>query len=94
MVNIQLQELNGNVDVQLTNGKIYSKQTLPEQGVCKMTAVNAQIQLYISENTSANFAAGVTNGTVSVSNLNLQNLQSARNFVNGVLGRGRSGSRQ
>jgi len=85
---IQLQEVNGNVDVQLTNGKIYSKQTLPEQGMCKMTAVNAQIQLYIPENTSANFAAGVTNGTVSVTNLNVQNLQSAHNFVNGVLGSG------
>ena len=90
MVNgdIQLEEINGNLDINLTNGEVKSKMILPQNGTCEITAVNAKITLNIPQNTSANFAAGVLNGTVSVTNLTLQDLQSANNFVNGLLGDG------
>jgi len=85
---IRLKEINGNLDIQLTNGKVSCKMTLPEQGKCEIKSVNAEIQLEIPKNTSADFAAGVVNGIVKVSSLDLQNLQSANNFVNGTLGSG------
>jgi len=91
MVNgeIQLEEIKGNLDVNLTNGEVNCKMILPQNGTCEITSINAKINFYIPQNTSANFAAGVLNGTVSVTNLNLQNLQSANNFVNGLLGDGK-----
>jgi len=86
--NIQLQETSGNLEINLTNGKVDCKMRLPERGSCGITTINAEIQLLIPKNTSANFAAGVINGIVSVSNLTIQNMQNALNFVNGTLGNG------
>jgi len=85
---IQLEEINGNLDILLTNGKVFCQMILPETGNCEITSVNAEMQLQIPKNTSANFAAGVVNGIVNVTNLDFQNLQSANNFVNGMLGNG------
>jgi hypothetical protein len=85
---IRLNEIDGNLDIHLTNGKVDCKMTLPEAGKCEITSVNAEIQLAIPKITSANFAAGVVNGIVKVSSLDFQNLQSANNFVNGMLGNG------
>lgn len=85
---IYISEFTGNLDVQLTNGKINARITLPENEECKLSAVNAVIDLNIPKETSASFYASTVNGTVSVTNLNLQNMQSATNFVNGVLGNG------
>ena len=90
MVNgeIQLQEISGNLSTKLTNGKVDCKMRLPQNGACQITAINAEIQLLIPQNTSAHFAVGVINGSVSVSNLNIQNVQQEFNFVNGTLGTG------
>ena len=83
-----MEEINGNLDINLTNGEVSCNMMLPENGSCEITSINAKITLQIPQNTSADFAAGVLNGTVSVTNLDLQNLQSTNNFVNGLLGDG------
>ena len=62
---INLTAINGNSDVNITNGEVYSIMSLPENGVCEITAVNATIELQIPKTTSANFAAGVLNGIVA-----------------------------
>lgn len=85
---VVLTEISGNTAVGLTNGAVYSKMALPLNGFCKINTVNGQIQLSIPKTTSAELAAKVTNGTVSVSNLMLKNMVNSRNSISGVLGNG------
>lgn len=85
---VVLTEISGNVTVGVTNGTVYGKINLPANGICTINTVNGQIQLSIPQTTSAQLAAKVTNGTVTVSNLSLNNMVSSRNSVSGVLGSG------
>ncbi len=85
---IYLREFVGSANVQLTNGQIDVRMTLPNNGQCRLSGVNILINLTIPRETSATFYAGLVNGTVSVTNLDMHNLQSASNYVNGVLGSG------
>lgn len=85
---ITLTEISGNILVGVTNGTVYGKIALPMNGLCKINTVNGQVQLSIPKTTSAALAAQVTNGTVSVTNLTLNNMISSRNSVSGVLGSG------
>jgi len=83
-----LTNILGNITAGVTNGTIYGKITLPINGICAMSSVNGQIQLSIPETTSAALTAKVTNGTVSVTNLKLNNMVSSRNLVSGTAGSG------
>jgi hypothetical protein len=83
-----LTNILGNIITGVTNGTIYGKITLPVNGICAMCSVNGQIQLGIPRTTSAALTARVTNGTVSVTNLTLNNMVSSRNSVCGTIGSG------
>lgn len=85
---VVLTYISGNVAVGVTNGTVYGKINLPTSGFCTINTVNGQIQLSIPQTTSAKLGAKVTNGTVSVSNLTLNNMVSAQNYLSGVLGSG------
>ena len=85
---IQISELYGNLAVAITNGNLDAQMTLLPNGTCIANSVNGQIGLRIPNNTSAELSAGVTNGSVSVNNLELQNLTSTRTSIKGKLGDG------
>jgi len=85
---VVLTNIRGNITTGVTNGTIYGTITLPLNGVCSMCSVNGQIQLNIPKTTSAALTAKVTNGTVSVTNLALNNMVSSRNSVSGIIGSG------
>lgn len=85
---VVLSNIRGNITTGVINGMIYGKITLPMNGICAMSSVNGQIQLSIPKTTSAALTAKVTNGTVSVTNLTLNNMVSSRNSVCGTIGSG------
>ncbi len=86
--NIVLDEISGDVTVGLTNGNIRCEMVLPTQGTCQLSVINGQIELAIPMSTSANFSANVTNGSVSINDLQLQNPQSTNRSLSGILGTG------
>jgi len=73
--------------VQLVNGQIQAKVTLPTDGVIAMSTVNGGINLNIPQSTSAEFSASVVNGTIST-DLILINLVSTPTSLTGTLGTG------
>ena len=86
---ITLNEIYGSVAVDLVNGDIDSKVTLPLDGAIDMGVANGNIKLDISKNTSAQFASSVVNGKINISNLNLQNKVETSKSVSGISGEGR-----
>lgn len=86
---IQVKELEGNMAVAITNGSLDAKVTLPANGTCVANTVNGLISLRIPDETSAELSAGVTNGSVAVTNLEVQNLTSSRTSIKGRLGDGK-----
>jgi len=85
---IQIQDVESDLIINLTNGQVNSQMILPQNGKCEITGVNAQIVLTIPKTTSATFESRVTNGTVALSNLNLQNMESTQSAITGILGDG------
>jgi hypothetical protein len=85
---ITLDEIFGSTSVQLVNGQIQAEVTLPADGVIGMSTVNGGIGLGIPQNTSAEFAAAVVNGTITISDLILKNPTSTANSLTGTLGDG------
>jgi len=83
-----LTNIRGTIITGVTNGTVYGRIILPLNGVCAISSVNGQIQLSIPKATSAALTAKVTNGTVSVTNLSLNNMVSSRNLVSGIIGSG------
>jgi putative adhesin len=86
--NIVLNEITGSVLVDLVNGTINGEVTLPLNGLIDMRNVNGIVILNIPEDTSAMFAASVTNGNIDMNNLELQDVEVGSSFVNGTLGNG------
>jgi DUF4097 and DUF4098 domain-containing protein YvlB len=86
---VTLNEIFGNVSVDLINGDIDGKVTLPLDGTIHMGITNGSIDLDIPQNTSAEFTASVTNGSISVSNLELRNRVEISKSLTGTLGDGR-----
>ncbi len=86
---VTLNEILGSVFVALINGEIKSKVALPLDGTIDMKLTNGGLELDIPQNTSAKFAATVGNGTISVSNLDLQNRVETSKSLRGACGDGR-----
>ncbi|MFC1887208.1 hypothetical protein ACFLYK_00190 [Candidatus Cloacimonadota bacterium] len=86
--NVILTEITGNVLVDLVNGTINSEVNLPLNGLIDMRNVNGIIVLNIPEDTSAVFAASVTNGNIDLNNLDLHDAEIGSTYVNGTLGDG------
>ncbi len=86
--NVTLMEIVGSAFVNLVNGVIESEVTLPLNGTIDLNTVNGNINLAIPANTSAGFSAAVTIGSISVSNLVLQNEVRTSTSLSGTLGNG------
>jgi len=86
---LTLNEIHGNVLVDLINGDIDGEVTLPLDGTIDMQLTNGILELDVPQNTSAEFAANVANGGISVSNLMLQNRVETPKSLTGTCGDGR-----
>lgn len=86
--NVNFRNHHGGCAVGLVNGQIDCDVTLAKRDTCSLNTVNGNITLTIPGTTSARLQAGVTNGSVSVLDLEVNNLQTTRTSVSGVLGSG------
>ncbi len=85
---ISLDEIVGNVSVDLVNGEIDGKVILPVDGSINMNIINGNMALDVPQNTSAQFAATVVNGSIVISGLSLQNRAETSRSLRGTLGNG------
>lgn len=86
---IDVRDVHGNVSVDLINGSIGARLSLPANGTIDMATVNGMVQLDIPEATSAQLTADVVNGIINLTNLDLHNSVSSRTSLRGTLGEGR-----
>ena len=86
--NVTLKEIEGNVNVEITNGKIDAQVSLPRYGEVKMKNVNGDMKLSLPQATSAEFDAKSSTGKVKVKNLDLSSMTEKNHSMNGVLGNG------
>jgi len=84
-----LDDIHGSVFVNLINGDIDSKVTLPADGIIDMQLTNGSMALDIPQNTSTTFTAKVGNGSITVTDLELQNRLETAKSLTGTLGDGR-----
>jgi DUF4097 and DUF4098 domain-containing protein YvlB len=87
--NIDVRGVHGSVSVDLINGAIGARLSLPAGATVDMATVNGVVQLDIPETTSAQLTADVVNGAITLSNLDLHNSVSTRTSLRGTLGEGR-----
>jgi len=85
---VSLNDIFADVIVDVVNGTIDGQVALPDQGSCTMALVNGAINLSIPQSTSAQFSAKLTNGSISITDLVLQNIQSSNTAVTGTLSTG------
>jgi DUF4097 and DUF4098 domain-containing protein YvlB len=85
---VLLDEISGSAVVNLVTGGIEAQVTLPEDGMVNLNLVTGNIGLNIPQNTSAEFSAAVVTGTISMSDLVLQNPASTSTSLSGTLGNG------
>jgi hypothetical protein len=86
--NVYLSNLSGSVSVDLSSGSISSSMALPLHGQIILFTDNGDIDLDIPSSTSATFAALVTNGLISTSNLEFFSVIQTPHSLNGSLGNG------
>jgi hypothetical protein len=85
---VLLDQVFGSAQVNLVSGEIEAKVTLPKDGAINFNLVSGSVELDIPQNTSAEFSAKITSGTISISDLVLQNQVSTPDSVTGTLGSG------
>ncbi len=83
-----MKDLHCSITGAIVNGVISGDLALPLNGNCILSTTNGTISIAIPDTTSALFTAKTVNGTVSVSGLTLQDLQSSIKSVSGRLGAG------
>ena len=74
--------------VAVVNGNIDAGLTLPRQATCELSTVNGTIGLRIPQNTSAQFSAEVTNGTINTTGLAILDSSTTPKSVHGRLANG------
>lgn len=85
---IYLNGITGNANASLVNGIISGTMYLPLDGNITLSNVNGGIVLNIPQTTSSEFEANVTNGMISVFDLDLENEVITNRTVRGTLGDG------
>jgi len=84
-----LNDIVGSVFVKQSNGEINGNVILPLDGTIDMSVSNGKVKLEIPKSTSAKYSSSVMNGSISLSNLTLQNKVETSNSVQGTLGSGK-----
>ncbi|MFH1313131.1 MAG: hypothetical protein ABIJ00_07850 [Candidatus Eisenbacteria bacterium] len=85
---IILEDMTGNVHVNLVNGQVVTEATMPSGGMIDVNVVNGGIELSIPKTTSSEFSAALVNGSISMSGLVLQDFVSTSVSLTGTLGLG------
>ena len=83
-----LNTILGSVYIKQSSGEVEGNITLPLNGTIDMSLTNGQIKLEIPQNTSASYSANTVNGSISLSNLILDNIVDTSNSMQGTLGNG------
>ncbi len=86
--NIEVEDVDDNLQIQLTNGNVTGSVSDITEGMVNINLTNGTMTLGLAKESSSKFSASVVNGSVSVQNLPLTNLQTGDTFVSGVLGNG------
>lgn len=86
---VVLTNIAANTAAHLVNGQINSFVTLPLDGTLELTLVNGNINVDIPKETSADFSANVTNGRISISNIDLHDIVQTSRSLRGTCGEGR-----
>ena len=81
-------DLSGNVQGELVNGKISADINLPENGNITFNIVNGPIGLSIQQNSSAMLNADVVNGSVRIVDLDVDILSQTPTSIYGQVGEG------
>ncbi len=86
--NVVLEEITASADVDLVNGNIDARVTPPAAGFVTLGSVNGNVTLDVPIDVSAELSMTLTNGTLSVFNLDVQNQTSSSRNLTGTLGAG------
>ena len=87
--NIYLRDLSGSNLVDLVNGQIEGRMSLPPNGIIDLSTVNGTLDIDIPTETSARVMANVVNGSINLHNLPLHDSTSTKTSLRGTLGSGR-----
>jgi hypothetical protein len=85
---IVLEDITGNIYVDLVNGQVVAEVTMPAGGTIDIGVVNGEIDLNIPKTTSSEFSAAIVNGSINMSGLVLQDPVSSSVSLTGTLGLG------
>ncbi len=86
--NIDIDHVYGNVNGSQTNGTFGGSVIIPLTGHCLIGNVNGNMNLSIPETSSAMLMASLTNGSISLSGLDLSDQTISSSSVSGKLGNG------
>lgn len=85
---LELNGMNGGVDASLVNGQTEARLAVPSGGSVRLKGVNGNIDLHLPLATSAVFSAQVGIGTITLTDLALQNEVRTGTSLRGLLGTG------
>jgi hypothetical protein len=83
-----MRNLYGSLIARLTNGEIDVEMALANGGRCDLSTVNGRIDLAIPRSTSATVNASLTTGSISLYNLEFDDLNRTKRTLSGLLGDG------
>ena len=72
----------------LTNGQVDANLALPQNGTCNFSITNGTIKLMVPDSTNAEFDAGIVNGSIAISGLNMTDSEVSNKSAKGMLGSG------
>ena len=81
-------DITASINAQLVNGSICGNMSLPLNGTLIVSNINGLIDLEIPEDTSAQFYAELVNGSIIITNLDLEDEIITNTSVTGTLGDG------
>jgi len=85
---LDLVGMNGDVSASVTNGRVEASVRVRPGGALRLTTINGEIALHLPRDTSAVFSAQVANGSITLTNLVLQNEVRTGTSLRGTLGVG------
>jgi len=85
---VTLKEVEGNVNVEVTNGEIDAWVKLPQNGELRMKNINGDTKLNMPKSTSASFRAETYHGKIELRDLTLSEGNQTKYKLTGKLGEG------